>query len=386
MEAARPERPACGAKSFPESRMRVAIYAIALDEERHVARFLASCAEADLVVVADTGSTDGTVAALREGGAVVHSIGVRPWRFDNARNAALDLVPPECDVCFALDLDEVLSPGWRGQLESAWGSGATQAQYRSVQAHRQDGSPAVEMLAMRIHARLGYRWRYPVHEMLVADGITPRTVHVPGMRLDHWPDATKNRGQYLPLLQMAAAEEPEDARSAFLLGREYVFLQRWAEGEATLLRYLALPTGRWRERDASAMRRIARCRLGLGDPAGAADWLSRALACHPRDRDSWVELADLRLRAQDWAGCHQAARRALAIPVVAGNVANDWRSTGARPHELAALSAFHLRRPAAALRHAEDAAAAEPWDARLRSNAERIRRWAAQAGGRRAAG
>lgn len=56
----------------------VAVYAISLNEEQHVRRFLESVREADVLVVADTGSTDGTVAALHERGAQVHRIAIRP--------------------------------------------------------------------------------------------------------------------------------------------------------------------------------------------------------------------------------------------------------------------------------------------------------------------
>lgn len=44
--------------------MKVAVYAISLNEQVFVARFMSTAREADLVVVADTGSSDGTVAAL----------------------------------------------------------------------------------------------------------------------------------------------------------------------------------------------------------------------------------------------------------------------------------------------------------------------------------
>ena len=40
--------------------MKIAVYTIALNEIRNVERYLAACADADTIVVADTGSTDGT--------------------------------------------------------------------------------------------------------------------------------------------------------------------------------------------------------------------------------------------------------------------------------------------------------------------------------------
>ena len=83
------------------SDMKVCVYAIALNEAHFAARLAASCREADMVLVADTGSTDDTVAALRAEGVVVESISVKPWRFDDARNAALALIPDDIDVCIS---------------------------------------------------------------------------------------------------------------------------------------------------------------------------------------------------------------------------------------------------------------------------------------------
>ena len=51
--------------------MRVYVYAIAKDEERHAERFMVSVSEADGVYVLDTGSRDGTAEALRALGAHV---------------------------------------------------------------------------------------------------------------------------------------------------------------------------------------------------------------------------------------------------------------------------------------------------------------------------
>src|SRR5574343_159438 len=97
--------------------MKICVYAIAKNEEKFVERFMSSMKEADLIIVADTGSTDGTVSKLRDLGAIVHEIKVDPWRFDVARNLALDLIPADVEVCVSVDLDEVFSPGWRSAIE-----------------------------------------------------------------------------------------------------------------------------------------------------------------------------------------------------------------------------------------------------------------------------
>ena len=66
--------------------MFICVYAICKNEEQFVERWMKSMSEADLVVVMDTGSTDGTVEKLRGLGARVEQTIVNPWRFDTARN------------------------------------------------------------------------------------------------------------------------------------------------------------------------------------------------------------------------------------------------------------------------------------------------------------
>lgn len=79
--------------------MKIAVYAIAKNEAQFARRFVDSVREADAIIVADTGSTDGTKDELRKAGALVWTIDVDPWRFDKARNAALACVPSDIDVC-----------------------------------------------------------------------------------------------------------------------------------------------------------------------------------------------------------------------------------------------------------------------------------------------
>ena len=167
--------------------MKIAVYAICLNEAPFVSRFVDCVRLADLVQVADTGSTDGSVAALQALGLSVRPIRVRPWRFDDARNAALALLPDDVDICVSLDLDTVLLPGWRASLEAAWTPGTNLAYYHHITGRRLNGDP-IYFVDNRIHARHGLRWKSPCHEYLVFDRTDEVSAGVGEMLMEQFPD------------------------------------------------------------------------------------------------------------------------------------------------------------------------------------------------------
>jgi glycosyltransferase involved in cell wall biosynthesis len=77
--------------------MKVAIYTIALNELQFVQPWYDSAKEADYLLIADTGSTDGTIEAAQKLGINVINVLVKPWRFDMGRNASLAALPADID-------------------------------------------------------------------------------------------------------------------------------------------------------------------------------------------------------------------------------------------------------------------------------------------------
>lgn len=352
--------------------MKIWVYAISKNERQFCERFMASCAEADGVSVLDTGSEDGTAERLIELGA---DVGVRkftPWRFDFARNAALDMVPEDVDVCVSLDLDEVLAPGWRKALEAAWTQGVTRARYTYVWSHDANGADGVTFFADKIHARHGYKWRYPVHEILVpADGAETQVV-IPDLRVDHWPDSHKSRASYLPLLELAVREDPMNDRNTHYLGREYMFHGRWGAAMEMLMKHLALPTATWAAERAASMRYIARCCDALGDWRSAVHWLERAADEAPTQREAPYELATLFYRRSDWALCRYWAMRTQYITERDYNYMTEPECWGPEPYDLEALANWNLGHYDEAVSAARKALELAPDDKRLRRNLEII--------------
>ena len=148
-------------------KLKICVYTIALNEEQFVKRWVDSAQEADALYVLDTGSTDNTVNLLKKYGVNVQTQKIVPWRFDAARNKALEMIPNDYDICISLDLDEVLLPGWRIALESVWKKDIT-TRLRYIYNWRlsDDNKPIVSFYCDKIHSRQGYKWTHPVHEVL----------------------------------------------------------------------------------------------------------------------------------------------------------------------------------------------------------------------------
>ncbi len=354
---------------WTSDRYKVCVYAISKNEAQFVDRWMDSVGEADLVVVLDTGSTDGTADRLRARGAIVYEETIKPWRFDEARNRALGHVPPDADICVSNDLDEVFEPGWRAKLEAAWQREHTRAKYLFTWSYRADGTPDKQYPMEKIHRRQGFRWVRPVHEVLAYDGPDKDiSVWVPGLVLHHHPDLTKPRAQYLPLLELAVLEDPEDDRVMFWLGREYMYHKQWEQCIETLKRHLDLPAARWDEERSASMRYIALCYDALGDADAAKRWLLQAVGECPHIREPYLALAKLGYRQQDWPLSYAMAHKGLSILQSTGSYLVDPESWGAALYDYGAIAAYRLGLHPQALEYARQACALDQTDERLRKN------------------
>lgn len=350
--------------------MKVAVYAICKNEAQFVHRWMDSMSEADQVFVLDTGSTDETANLLRSRGATVVTEVVFPWRFDAARNRSLELVPEDTDICICTDLDEVFHPGWRQALEAAWIPGAGQARYRYTWSFQEDGSEGVVFWSEKIHRRRGYRWVHPVHEVLQWEGpgLPGPMVTAAGVQLDHHPDPTKSRGQYLPLLELSVQEAPDDDRNVHYLGREYMFYGRWDDCIAALKHHLTMPSATWADERAASMRYIARAYMEKGEPDQARSWLFQAIAEAPHLREPWMEMAQILYQQEDWEGVLYFTGCALTITVRPDSYICEAEPWGPLPHDLRCQAYFHTGRTTLALEEARKALVLSPTDQRLAGN------------------
>lgn len=353
---------------------RICVYAICKNEEKFADAWMDSMQEADDVVVLDTGSTDHTVEKLRARGAQVYQEEISPWRFDAARNRSLELVPQEAEICVCVDLDERFEPGWREKLEAAWQPGSHQAEYRYTWNFNPDGSEGWVFWIDKIHARQGFRWEYPVHEVLRYTGPAPRRlVTAEGVQLNHYADPAKSRAQYLPLLELAVQEKPQDPRALHYLGREYLFRGEWDRCIEILERYLALPDARWTEERCASMRYIAQASLRKGQREEARRWYFRSIGEAPWLREPWLDLATLLSEEGDWPGVVYLTEAALRIQERPRSYFSEGYAWSSVPYDLASLGYYYTGDLPRALKMVETALRLSPEDERLKDNFALIR-------------
>lgn len=293
---------------------KIAVYAIACNEEKNVDEWYDSAWDADYITVFDTGSTDGTKDALRShAGINVGVITINPWRFDDARNAVLASIPDDVDMCINLDLDERLQPGWYEALVKAHESGITRPLYRYVWNWQPDGKPGFVYHRDHAHARHGYRWKNPVHETLVPSGIGEVREVIDGLEVHHHADDDKPR-YYLPLLIQSVVEDPDNDRNVHYLAREYMNVGLYEEAVIWFKRHLELPSAIWDAERSTSMRFIARSIQAVdGDTAEVEQWLLRACGEAPGYREPWLALARHYHTTGQEAAAIGAAHRGLSI-------------------------------------------------------------------------
>ena len=342
--------------------MKVAVYTIAKNEEQFVQRWYDSAKNADYLFILDTGSSDRTVEIAKELGINVKVEIINPWRFDTARNIALDNLPQDIDYCIALDMDEVLVSGWRDHLIQMFEMEITRPRYQYTWSWNEDGSPNLQYGGDKIHSRHGFTWKHPVHEVLSAESEKQGWC---GLEIHHFPDHTKSRGQYFPLLELAVQEDPDDDRNAHYLAREYYFHNMYDKAKEEFIRHLNLPRAVWKPERAASMRYLSKC-----DTDNRHYWLLMASKECPDRREAWVELAKYYYEQERWMPCFEAASKALEIKEKPLEYLCDSFSWGYAPHDYAALSAYYLGFYFEAYCHGVNAIEHAPDDGRLNKNME----------------
>lgn len=349
---------------------KIVVYAISKNEEKFVDRWVDSMQEADEIYVLDTGSTDKTVSKLKKRKVNVKKKIIKPWRFDVARNESLKLVPSDADICVCTDLDEVLEKGWRKKLEEIWQDNITRLRYNYNWKLDENNKPIVNFYTDKIHIRDNYKWTHPVHEVLTYTNGNEVFLTTDEITLNHYPDNTKSRSSYLPLLELSVKEDPEDDRNMHYLGREYMYYQKWDKCIDTLIKHLSLKTATWKDERCASMRFIARSYRNLNRIEEAKMWLDKAINEAPYLRDPYVEKAMLEYELENWNEVIKNCNDALKITTHTKCYINETFSFDNTIYDILSIAYFYLDDIDNAIINIDKALKMEPDNERLLKNKE----------------
>jgi glycosyltransferase involved in cell wall biosynthesis len=316
--------------------MKVAVYTIAKDEEHNVNKFMDSIEGADVYVL-DTGSSDNTVNLLKKRGAFVKQEIITPWRFDTARNLALEMIPEDVDVCVSIDMDEVLEPGWEKKLKQEWQGNIGNYRYIAEWKDEAKTIPAVIAPRTRIHSRQGFEWYRKVHEV-----IRP----LPNVELDpcdttilvkHYQNGIQRN--YSGALDDIIQEDPTDADARLQRGGELFQKKQWKAALQDYMEYLKIlyddnrPVLRYRK--SSAWIAVAYCHNHLGDTESSYRAILSAVAAEPINREAWAHLAYVASQMNNKYLAYGCAMTAWKIKEAPYHAAIDSFLWGDYPKQLA---------------------------------------------------
>lgn len=351
--------------------MKICVYAICKNEEKFIERWYESVKEADGIYVLDTGSTDNSVNLLKSLGVVVRQEIISPWRFDIARNKSLEMIPDDFDICICLDLDEVLNKEWSKTIKSLWKDGLTRLRYVYNWSLDKNNQPIISFYGEKIHKRKGFTWVNPVHEILKYKG-EEKYLYTDKVIVNHYPDSKKSRSSYLPLLELAVKEDPNNDRNMHYLGREYMYYGKYEEAISTLERHLSLESATWKDERCASMRFIARCYMKLNRPREALMWSNLAIKESPYLRDAYMEKALITYELKKFKETEKLCREALKIKKHPKTYINEVFTTDLNIYDILSVVCFYNGKYRSSLRYVKMALELDKDNERLINNKKLI--------------
>ncbi len=182
--------------------MKLCVYSICKNEIKYVKKWLEKVKEADEVIVVDTGSTDGTWEILQQSGVKCYQKIFDYFRYDEAFNYALSLVPKDCDICLPLDFDAFMAKGFCEKIKNAW------KQEYSVLYIPEYFNKTNESTKWYVHSRIGCQWKYPVYCQIIFNGEVGYCTDT--ILIHEWSPKRPSHDRFLELAKLGVKENPFD--------------------------------------------------------------------------------------------------------------------------------------------------------------------------------
>ena len=345
---------------------KTCIYAICKNEEKFIRKWYESVKESDYICILDTGSTDNSIKIMKELNINYKQKIIEPFRFDKARNESMKLIPKDTDICICLDLDEIIEKNWKEKINNIWEPNLNRLNY-IYNWKLENNIPKITFYANKIHSLKNYKWIHPVHEILKhnkKENIKTTNEII----INHYPDNSKSRKQYLKLLELSIKENPNDDRNMHYLGREYMYYKKWNKSIDTLIKHLNLKTSTWNEERCASMRFISRCYISLKRYDEAKMWLDKAIQECKDSREPYTERMLLEYKLNNYYEAIYYGKEALKITNKKLTYITETFSWDETIYDVLSICYYKLNQKKEGIKYLKQAININPSNQRLKNN------------------
>lgn len=359
---------------------KIAVYAICKDEAANVAAFLSNVAQADEIILLDTGSVDETpqlIAASNLPNIKYDEVILEPFSFSIARNMAMQMVSNNIDYLLFLDLDERLSEDWKQTLINSITSVTEQvAKPSSVMVEMifstdSEGNPVHVYDQMKVHTK-EYKWEYSCHEVLMQVNPDAKLLNCKcrDVKVTHLKDPNKPRTSYLDLLQVDAINIG-DQRALYYYGRELFYEGDYSSAIEVFNE--ALDSHRsWNAQTAMAYTFLGECYAELDNSEMSLPSFYNAALHNPMHPDHWFDLGYFYYSIKQYhlaiGYCTRAVLLSQEGKATDNYVITDLTKSGWQAHDILATSYYQIGDIQNYLVHCSTAYKLNPGNARILSN------------------
>ena len=355
------------------------VYAICRNESKFIKSWYQSMSEADYVCVLDTGSDDDTYEQFRKIAEYDSKLYLKQkifdnWRFDKARNESMQLIPDDANILVCTDLDEVFEPGWANVLREKWEEDTERAWYKYTWSHDENGNELRTFIYDKIHS-VHWHWEYPVHETLVNQFGDNTSTNCKVLKvfdeihLHHYPDQTKSRASYLPLLEERKEEYPNDYYGRIYLAQEYSYRNFHRKSNEEFAGIMQQFKGRMTSIEKASCHLFSGENfLALGDYRKAKEQFEQGIKCDPSIRECYLGLAEIYLSEEKYHMCINTVLKCINNTYRHYSWLERDKSWTTQPWDILCLAYYRSCQQKESILCAAKALQYSPQDGRLKQN------------------
>jgi len=186
--------------------------------------------------------------------------------------------------------------------------------------------------------------------------------------LNHYPDKSKSRSSYLPLLEISVEEDPENDRNIHYLGREYMYYKKWDQCIDMLHKHLNCKNATWKDERCASMRFLGRAYQAKEFYEEAELWFKRAIEEAPYLREGYVECASFKFSLKQYEEAYNLLEQANLIQEKSKSYINEEFAWNDAFYDLFSLAAFYSAHYKEAIVYLKKAIELNPHEERYQKN------------------